>query len=104
MYTLHSGPTWSGVFTLSSVSFPRLLIAPQYFICILEHVVSVFRIKLMIHVPLSLIRNEELCQYLLQLVQVLKYESYLDCELTTFLLERALIHRKIGHFLFWHLR
>lgn len=48
--------------------------------------------------------NEELCQYLLQLVQVLKYESYLDCELTTFLLERALIHRKIGHFLFWHLR
>ncbi|KAM5140652.1 phosphatidylinositol 4,5-bisphosphate 3-kinase catalytic subunit delta isoform [Mantella aurantiaca] len=48
--------------------------------------------------------NEELCQYLLQLVQVLKYESYLDCELTTFLLERALTHRKIGHFLFWHLR
>lgn len=48
--------------------------------------------------------NEELCQYLLQLVQVLKYESYLDCELTIFLLERALIHRKIGHFLFWHLR
>ncbi|KAM9299148.1 phosphatidylinositol 4,5-bisphosphate 3-kinase catalytic subunit delta isoform [Gastrophryne carolinensis] len=48
--------------------------------------------------------NEELCQYLLQLVQVLKYESYLDCELTIFLLERALIHRNIGHFLFWHLR
>ncbi|XP_053547411.1 phosphatidylinositol 4,5-bisphosphate 3-kinase catalytic subunit delta isoform isoform X2 [Bombina bombina] len=48
--------------------------------------------------------NEELCQYLLQLVQVLKYESYLDCELTKFLLERALVHRKIGHFLFWHLR
>ncbi|XP_053308041.1 phosphatidylinositol 4,5-bisphosphate 3-kinase catalytic subunit delta isoform [Spea bombifrons] len=48
--------------------------------------------------------NDELCQYLLQLVQVLKYESYLDCELTRFLLERALIHRKIGHFLFWHLR
>uniref|UniRef100_A0A4W6CG33 phosphatidylinositol-4,5-bisphosphate 3-kinase n=1 Tax=Lates calcarifer TaxID=8187 RepID=A0A4W6CG33_LATCA len=30
----------------------------------------------------------ELLQYLIQLVQVLKYESYLDCDLTTFLLER----------------
>ncbi|XP_055966950.1 phosphatidylinositol 4,5-bisphosphate 3-kinase catalytic subunit delta isoform isoform X2 [Sorex fumeus] len=48
--------------------------------------------------------DDELFQYLLQLVQVLKYESYLDCELTKFLLERALANRKIGHFLFWHLR
>uniref|UniRef100_A0A672ZWP3 phosphatidylinositol-4,5-bisphosphate 3-kinase n=1 Tax=Sphaeramia orbicularis TaxID=375764 RepID=A0A672ZWP3_9TELE len=46
----------------------------------------------------------ELLQYLIQLVQVLKYESYLDCDLTTFLLERALSNRRIGHFLFWHLR
>lgn len=37
-------------------------------------------------------------------MQVLKYESYLDCELTKFLLDRALANRKIGHFLFWHLR
>ncbi|KAG7273822.1 hypothetical protein CRUP_011114 [Coryphaenoides rupestris] len=42
--------------------------------------------------------------YLIQLVQVLKYESYLDCDLTTFLLERALSNKKIGHFFFWHLR
>ncbi|XP_066547128.1 phosphatidylinositol 4,5-bisphosphate 3-kinase catalytic subunit delta isoform [Amia ocellicauda] len=48
--------------------------------------------------------DNELFQYLLQLVQVLKYESYLDCDLTRFLLERALANRKIGHFLFWHLR
>uniref|UniRef100_A0A672MK70 Phosphatidylinositol 4,5-bisphosphate 3-kinase catalytic subunit delta isoform-like n=1 Tax=Sinocyclocheilus grahami TaxID=75366 RepID=A0A672MK70_SINGR len=48
--------------------------------------------------------NDELFQYLLQLVQVLKYESYLDCDLTCFLLERALSNKKIGHFLFWHLR
>ncbi|XP_057683450.1 phosphatidylinositol 4,5-bisphosphate 3-kinase catalytic subunit delta isoform isoform X2 [Corythoichthys intestinalis] len=48
--------------------------------------------------------DDELLQYLIQLVQVLKYESYLDCDLTTFLLERALFNRKIGHFLFWHLR
>ncbi|XP_056129734.1 phosphatidylinositol 4,5-bisphosphate 3-kinase catalytic subunit delta isoform isoform X2 [Lampris incognitus] len=48
--------------------------------------------------------DDELLQYLLQLVQVLKYESYLDCDLTTFLLERALSNNRIGHFLFWHLR
>uniref|UniRef100_A0A8C8J5T9 phosphatidylinositol-4,5-bisphosphate 3-kinase n=1 Tax=Oncorhynchus tshawytscha TaxID=74940 RepID=A0A8C8J5T9_ONCTS len=50
------------------------------------------------------LRDEELLQYLLQLVQVLKYESYLDCDLATFLLERALSNKRIGHFLFWHLR
>ncbi|KAF4078056.1 hypothetical protein AMELA_G00195000 [Ameiurus melas] len=48
--------------------------------------------------------DDELFQYLLQLVQVLKYEPYLDCDLTTFLLERALSNKRIGHFLFWHLR
>uniref|UniRef100_A0A8C4I7Z9 phosphatidylinositol-4,5-bisphosphate 3-kinase n=1 Tax=Dicentrarchus labrax TaxID=13489 RepID=A0A8C4I7Z9_DICLA len=47
--------------------------------------------------------DDELLQYLIQLVQVLKYESYLDCDLTTFLLERALSNWRIGHFLFWHL-
>uniref|UniRef100_A0A1A7YDR8 phosphatidylinositol-4,5-bisphosphate 3-kinase n=1 Tax=Iconisemion striatum TaxID=60296 RepID=A0A1A7YDR8_9TELE len=48
--------------------------------------------------------DEELLQYLLQLVQVLRYEPYYDCHLTHFLLERAQGNRKIGHFLFWHLR
>ncbi|XP_026230942.1 phosphatidylinositol 4,5-bisphosphate 3-kinase catalytic subunit beta isoform [Anabas testudineus] len=48
--------------------------------------------------------DEELLQYLLQLVQVLRYEPYYDCALTHFLLERAQGNRKIGHFLFWHLR
>ncbi|XP_061637533.1 phosphatidylinositol 4,5-bisphosphate 3-kinase catalytic subunit delta isoform isoform X3 [Phyllopteryx taeniolatus] len=48
--------------------------------------------------------DDELLQYLIQLVQVLKYESYLDCDLTTFLLERAIFNRRIGHYLFWHLR
>ncbi|GLD74868.1 phosphatidylinositol 4,5-bisphosphate 3-kinase catalytic subunit beta isoform [Lates japonicus] len=48
--------------------------------------------------------DEELSQYLLQLVQVLRYEPYYDCALTHFLLERAQGNRKIGHFLFWHLR
>ncbi|KAJ8259681.1 hypothetical protein GJAV_G00172210 [Gymnothorax javanicus] len=48
--------------------------------------------------------DNELLQYLLQLAQVLKYEPYLDCDLSRFLLERALSNKKIGHFLFWHLR
>ncbi|XP_072249085.1 phosphatidylinositol 4,5-bisphosphate 3-kinase catalytic subunit beta isoform [Leuresthes tenuis] len=48
--------------------------------------------------------DEELSQYLLQLVQVLRYEPYYDCALTHFLLERSQGNRKIGHFLFWHLR
>ncbi|XP_062843396.1 phosphatidylinositol 4,5-bisphosphate 3-kinase catalytic subunit beta isoform [Trichomycterus rosablanca] len=48
--------------------------------------------------------DEELSQYLLQLVQVLRYEPYYDCALTQFLLERAQNNRSIGHFLFWHLR
>ncbi|XP_063001290.1 phosphatidylinositol 4,5-bisphosphate 3-kinase catalytic subunit delta isoform [Elgaria multicarinata webbii] len=53
---------------------------------------------------LKKLTDADLFQYLLQLVQVLKYESYLDCKLTKFLLDRALSNRKIGHFLFWHLR
>ncbi|KAG8142360.1 hypothetical protein E2320_006288 [Naja naja] len=52
---------------------------------------------------LKKLTDAELFQYLLQLVQVLKYQSYLDCELTKFLLGRALSNRKVGHFLFWHL-
>nr|XP_006130827.1 phosphatidylinositol 4,5-bisphosphate 3-kinase catalytic subunit beta isoform isoform X3 [Pelodiscus sinensis] len=48
--------------------------------------------------------DEELSQYLLQLVQVLKYEPFLDCALSQFLLERALANRRIGQILFWHLR
>ena len=46
----------------------------------------------------------ELCQYLLQLVQVLKYELYLECELVEFLLNRALNNQRIGHYFFWLLR
>nr|XP_034988702.1 phosphatidylinositol 4,5-bisphosphate 3-kinase catalytic subunit beta isoform isoform X2 [Zootoca vivipara] len=48
--------------------------------------------------------DEELSQYLLQLVQVLKYEPFLDCALSRFLLEKALANRRIGQVLFWHLR
>jgi len=48
--------------------------------------------------------DEELGQYLLQLVQTLKYEPYMDNPLSRMLLKRALLNRKIGHFFFWHLK
>lgn len=48
--------------------------------------------------------DSELSQYLLQFVQALKYESYLECELIKFLLQRAIKNKKIGHHLFWLLR
>lgn len=46
--------------------------------------------------------DDELFQYLLQLVQVLKYEFYLDCELIKFLLDWVLVNCKIGYFFFWY--
>jgi len=48
--------------------------------------------------------NDALSQFLLQLVQTLKYEPYLDNELARFLLKRSLLNKKIGHFFFWHLK
>lgn len=50
------------------------------------------------------VSDEDLSLYLLQLVQALKHESYLSCDLVDFLLRRALSNQKIGHYLFWHLR
>lgn len=48
--------------------------------------------------------DDELSQYLLQLVQALKYETYLTCPLAKFLLTRALKNQHLGHKLFWLLR
>lgn len=53
---------------------------------------------------LAQISDEDLLLYLLQLVQALKHESYLMCDLAVFLLTRSFKNMKIGHFLFWHLR
>ncbi|XP_063708405.1 phosphatidylinositol 4,5-bisphosphate 3-kinase catalytic subunit beta isoform [Culicoides brevitarsis] len=53
---------------------------------------------------LQTITDEELLLYLLQLVQAIKHESYLYCDLVEFLLKRALHNQRIGHFFFWHLR
>ncbi|ESO91490.1 hypothetical protein LOTGIDRAFT_205708 [Lottia gigantea] len=50
------------------------------------------------------LRDDKLLQYLLQLVQALKYEAYLENPLTSFLLKRALLSQRIGNFFFWHLK
>eukprot|EP00052_Salpingoeca_macrocollata_P004776 m.43448 g.43448 ORF g.43448 m.43448 type:complete len:1025 (+) comp14443_c0_seq1:121-3195(+) len=53
---------------------------------------------------LETMSDDKLISYLLQLVQVLKFESYLNCDLARFLLRRALQNQRIGHFFFWYLR
>jgi len=53
---------------------------------------------------LEKLQNHQVEDYLLQLVQVLKYETYHDCELSRFLLKRAIRNRRVGHFLYWFLK
>ncbi|EFC40323.1 predicted protein [Naegleria gruberi] len=54
---------------------------------------------------LNQLSDQQLCNYLLQLVQTLKYESYHDSSLARFLLQRGLRSPNIiGHILFWHLK
>ncbi|EFC45331.1 predicted protein [Naegleria gruberi] len=49
--------------------------------------------------------DAQLSDFLLQLVQSLKYEPYHDSSLSRFLLERSLRSpHTIGHFVFWHLK
>ncbi|XP_042869031.1 phosphatidylinositol 4,5-bisphosphate 3-kinase catalytic subunit alpha isoform-like [Penaeus japonicus] len=48
--------------------------------------------------------DERLSQYLLQLVQILKNESYLDSSLLRYLLRKALTNSKIGQLFFWQLK
>jgi len=51
------------------------------------------------------ISDMDLEDYLLQLVQVLKYEPFHDSPLSRFLLQRAVQNReRIGHLLFWYLK
>lgn len=48
--------------------------------------------------------EDQLSCYLLQLVQVLKTEPYLDNSLSDFLINRALLNPAIGNLLFWYLK
>lgn len=53
---------------------------------------------------LNSMSDEDMAQYLLQLVQTLKYEPYLDNALSRLLLRRVLLNRKMGHYFFWHVK
>ncbi len=53
---------------------------------------------------LSSIKENELCDYLPQLVQGLKYESYHKSALAMFLIKSALKSPRVAHYLFWHLK
>ncbi|XP_022781034.1 phosphatidylinositol 4-phosphate 3-kinase C2 domain-containing subunit beta-like [Stylophora pistillata] len=48
--------------------------------------------------------DDELCDYLPQLVQALKYEIYHDSSLVRFLVRRALASVRVMHYLFWYLK
>lgn len=48
--------------------------------------------------------DDELCDYLPQLVQALKYEIYHDSSLVRFLVRRALGSVRVMHYLFWYLK
>ncbi|XP_033099202.1 phosphatidylinositol 4-phosphate 3-kinase C2 domain-containing subunit beta-like isoform X2 [Anneissia japonica] len=47
--------------------------------------------------------DDDLCDYLPQLVQALKYESYHDSALANFLIERSMTNVRIAHYLYWYL-
>ncbi|XP_045163414.2 phosphatidylinositol 4,5-bisphosphate 3-kinase catalytic subunit alpha isoform-like [Mercenaria mercenaria] len=48
--------------------------------------------------------DDKLQQYLLQFVQALKFEPYLDNPVARFLLKRSLMNQRIGQKLFWQLK
>ncbi|KAH9490074.1 Phosphatidylinositol 4,5-bisphosphate 3-kinase catalytic subunit alpha isoform [Bulinus truncatus] len=50
------------------------------------------------------LKDDKLGQFLLQLVQAIKYEPYHDNPLTHFLLKRSLLSQRIGNAFFWHLK
>lgn len=54
---------------------------------------------------LDTLSDEDIGDYLLQLIQALRYEPYLDCALTRFLLRRSVQSPTLlGHFFFWYLK
>lgn len=52
----------------------------------------------------SELSDDDVSQYMLQLVQALKFETHLYSHLAVFLLQRALKNQHLGHKLFWLLR
>jgi len=53
---------------------------------------------------LSSIGDDDLVDYLAELVQAIKYEAYHDSTLAQFLIKRSIFSPRVAHFLFWHLK
>jgi len=54
---------------------------------------------------IDMMEDNELAEFLLQIIQGLKFELYHDCSLVRFLLQRSLRSTHlIGHIMFWHLK
>ncbi|GFR65738.1 phosphatidylinositol 4,5-bisphosphate 3-kinase catalytic subunit delta isoform [Elysia marginata] len=65
-----------------------------------DHKVRYFAVKCLD----SELSDDDVSQYMLQLVQALKFETHLYSHLAKFLIQRALKNRHLGHKLFWLLR
>ena len=48
--------------------------------------------------------NKQLCDFMLQLVQALRYECFQDSSLASMLTERSLQHRQVATLYYWYLR
>jgi len=71
------------------------LLGPRY----ADPIVRAFAVR-----SLRQFSDEDLEVYILQLVQVIKYEAYHDSPIARMLVERATMSPTIGHKLFWHLK
>jgi hypothetical protein len=80
------------------------LLSPEHGLQLLDYAYCDLHVRRFAVRCLAQMSDEQLFLYLLQLVQALKFESYLHSELGTFLLHRALANQHIGHYLFWLLR
>lgn len=80
------------------------LVEPEVAITLLDYAYPDMQVRSYAIRCLESMSDETLLLYLLQIVQAIKYESYLMNDLTRFLLTRALRNRLVGHHLFWLLR
>lgn len=80
------------------------LIEPEKALELLDYAYTDCHVRCFAIKCLQNLSDDDLSLYLLQLVQALKCESYLFCDLAIFLLERALKNQTIGHHFFWLLK
>ena len=50
------------------------------------------------------LNDDDLCDLLPQLVQSLRYDTFLDCPMSNLLLSRSHTSQRVAHYLYWNLR